>query len=257
MPFTISHVVAVLPLTTGRAGRVLVPGALVIGSMVPDLPYFIPAHVGAEWSHSALGPVTVDLGWGVALYALWHFVLVRPLRDLGPGWLRARLPHQRQQTPKGWLSVAGSVVVGGTTHVLWDTFTHPHRWGTRHVAWLSSDVGGLPWFKWFQYASGVVGLIVLASWVAAHLFRSAADQETTGLVRDRTRAACSAVTAVVATGSVAVTWLLGGLRTGSWFDEVLAVRVATRTISLTATAVLVLCLLWQLWRRVARSPGDA
>lgn len=67
MPFTISHVVAVLPLTTGRAGRVLVPGALVIGSLVPDLPYFVPPHLGTAWSHSALGPVTVDFGWGVAL----------------------------------------------------------------------------------------------------------------------------------------------------------------------------------------------
>lgn len=149
------------------------------------------------------------------------------------------------------------MVVGATTHVLWDTFTHPHRWGTRHVIWLGSDLDGLPWFKWFQYGSGVVGLLVLAGWVATLLYRTAPDREPTGLVLDRTRAACWAVTATVAAASVAATWLLGGLRTGSWFNEGLAVRIATRTISLTLAAVVVLCLLWQLGRRFPRSTGEA
>ena len=79
-------------------------------------------------------------------------------------------------------------------------------------------------------------MVVLAIWVATLLYRSAPDHEPTGLVLDRTRAACWVVPATAAAGSVAVTWLLGGLRTGSWFDEVLAVRIATRTISLTLAA---------------------
>ncbi|MDQ7908342.1 DUF4184 family protein [Phytohabitans sp. ZYX-F-186] len=41
MPFTGSHPAAVLPLV--RWG--LPPAALVIGSMVPDLPYYLPTPV--------------------------------------------------------------------------------------------------------------------------------------------------------------------------------------------------------------------
>ncbi|MEE2045837.1 DUF4184 family protein, partial [Nocardiopsis tropica] len=38
MPFTLSHVAAVLPLARTR----LPPAALVVGSVVPDLPYYLP-----------------------------------------------------------------------------------------------------------------------------------------------------------------------------------------------------------------------
>ncbi len=55
MPFTVSHVAAVLPLAVGRSGRTLVPTALVIGSIVPDLPYFVPPYRGSDWTHPRTG----------------------------------------------------------------------------------------------------------------------------------------------------------------------------------------------------------
>ena len=84
MPFTISHAAAVLPLATGRPGRVLVPAALVIGSMVPDLPYFIPPYRGGSWSHAASGPVTIDLVLGLVVLVVWQLLLYRPLVDFAP-----------------------------------------------------------------------------------------------------------------------------------------------------------------------------
>ena len=50
MPFTGSHPAAVLPLM--RWG--LMPSALVIGSMVPDLPYFLPVPDLGN-THSLIG----------------------------------------------------------------------------------------------------------------------------------------------------------------------------------------------------------
>lgn len=55
MPFTISHAVAVLPLTSARWRRWLVPSALVIGAMIPDWPYFFPSFADAGSTHAATG----------------------------------------------------------------------------------------------------------------------------------------------------------------------------------------------------------
>jgi hypothetical protein len=249
MPFTVSHVVAVLPLTSGRVGRLFVPAALVIGSMVPDLPYFVPPHRGSGWSHSALGPVTTDLALGLALFALWRLVLVHPLTDLTPPWLRARLPVPAPLGRESWWSVAVSVVVGATTHVVWDTFTHRDRWGTRNVGWLTQDAGVLPVFKWLQYGSGVGGLLILLVWVLHRLRATPPSLRPEPLVGGRARTLAWVVLAVLLTVSVAATWLAGHRRTGVWLDEAVLVRVVTRTITLGLAAGLVLCLAWQ-WFRI-------
>lgn len=245
MPFTISHIAAVLPLTAGRAGRVFVPGALAIGAMVPDLPYFVPPHVGAAWSHSAVGPFTIDLVLGVAVFALWHAVLRQPLTDLGPRWLRSRLPDRPGMPARRWLSVAVSVVIGAVTHVVWDAFTHTGRWGPRHVGWLNIEVTGLPWLKWFQYGSGVIGLLVLLIWVAHHLYRTVPDAGVPDRAGDLARIACwlfSGAVCVLAAGS---TWLSGAVRARVWLDEDIAVQTATRTVSLTGFTLLLWCVIWQ------------
>jgi hypothetical protein len=61
MPFTTSHVAAILPFA-----RALVPAALVVGSMAPDLFYSVPTDVSRELSHSLPGFITVDLALGLA-----------------------------------------------------------------------------------------------------------------------------------------------------------------------------------------------
>lgn len=164
MPFTVSHAVAVLPLATGRPGRELWPAALVIGSMVPDLPYFVPPHRGSNWSHAASGPVTIDLALGLLVFALWVLVLRRPLVDLAPRWLADRLPPPRSPSAVGWVQAGVSVVIGALTHVVWDSFTHPRRWGTDHLATLNRGLGPLPAYEWLQYGSGVLGLLALTVW---------------------------------------------------------------------------------------------
>jgi Domain of unknown function (DUF4184) len=88
MPFTISHAVAVLPL--GRL-RWLVPGALVVGAWIPDLPYFVPV-VSSRWTHAASGPFTIDLVLGLVVFAMWRLLLQPGLSALAPRWAGQRLP---------------------------------------------------------------------------------------------------------------------------------------------------------------------
>lgn len=170
MPFTPSHIAAVLPLR-GRAGRGLPIAALAAGSMSPDLPYFQPF---GDWrllsppTHSVAGILTWDLLFGIGLWALWR-AGARPVHDLVPDLIRDRWrPPGRPTTGRGWGLAAVAVLIGAATHVLWDEFTHAGRFGTTHLAAIAAlyptPLGELPGYRILQYASGAVGLLIVG-WV--------------------------------------------------------------------------------------------
>lgn len=161
MPFTPSHVAAVLPVLGLRSERV-VPVAWVVGSMAPDYPWFLTAGRGATMTHSAVGVLTVDLVVGVLGVLLWRFVLLAPLRDLLPPTLGLRLPARTGLTRPEWPWVVVGVVGGAVTHVVWDSFTHAGRWGVRWIGFLHSQAGPLPGYKWAQYGSGLLGGLLVA-----------------------------------------------------------------------------------------------
>ncbi|WP_284302820.1 DUF4184 family protein [Mobilicoccus caccae] len=169
MPVTFAHPVAVLALR-----RTPLPmSALVIGSMVPDLPLFLPwAPLDYATTHTPLGLVTVDVVIGVLVWAVWHAVIRAPVLDAAPSPLRRRIASA--PAPRGMraLLVPVAVAVGATTHVVWDEFTHIGRWGERHITWLAEVHAGLPGVKWAQYVSGVGGLLLLAVVVAILLYRT-------------------------------------------------------------------------------------
>lgn len=169
MPFTGSHPAAVVPLL--RTG--LVPSALVIGSMAPDLPYYVPVPVSWTSTHSALGVVGVDLVLGLLVFALWQLLLAPAAVGLAPAGLRDRLapdlpvPARRHlRSARAAALVLVSLAVGAATHVVWDSLTHADRWGTDHIAWLAASHGPLPGYRWMQYGGGIVGVLVLAIVVA-------------------------------------------------------------------------------------------
>ena len=86
MPFTFAHPAAAVPLRRwlGRAG---VLSALVIGSMAPDLTYFVPFGVDRASTHSLTGVLWFCLPLGVVTYYIFNF-LVRPVMYvlLPPTW---------------------------------------------------------------------------------------------------------------------------------------------------------------------------
>ncbi|MFJ6522143.1 DUF4184 family protein [Streptomyces filamentosus] len=185
MPFTLSHAAAVLPglRRDGTARGPLVASALVAGSFSPDLTYFAASVVpGAmefgDVTHSPAGLVTVDVLLTAALVGLWLTVR-EPLVGLLPGrWrgpvhvvLRGR--PWRERRPAGlavWFVV--SAVLGATTHLVWDTFTHIDRWGTRTIPFLAEVVGGFPVYQYAQYGGSALALVLLG-WFAVRALRSA------------------------------------------------------------------------------------
>lgn len=167
MPFTGAHPVAVLPFLRTR----LPASALVVGSVVPDLPSYVP--VDPLWkTHTWTAVVTVDLLTGLLVWALWHGLVSRPLVATAPRPLRARLVgvplglRARLTGARGLVPVAAAVVVGAATHVVLDAFTHPRRWGVDLLPVLYEPWAGVPAYSWLADVGGAVGLLVLAGWVA-------------------------------------------------------------------------------------------
>lgn len=246
MPFTVSHVAAVLPII-GRSER-LPPAALVIGSMTPDYPWFLTRGRTSQLSHSPLGVVTVDLAVGLLAFAVWRLWVQRPARDLVPRPLGERLPQPPGLALRDLPWAALAVVLGALTHLVWDSFTHAGRWGVEVVEWLRTEHLGLPGYKWAQYLSGLLGMVALVVWGWRRLAATAPDaDELRTTARDR-HATWWLVAAATIVGAV-----VGLLRAGPFPESVLFGIVTLGGAGL-AVGVVIACALW--WARAAR-PEEA
>ncbi|MFD6699792.1 MULTISPECIES: DUF4184 family protein [unclassified Microbacterium] len=169
MPFTPSHAIAALPFVRTP----LVPAAIAIGAMAPDLPLFTRGLV-VDYA------VTHDLRWlpvtvllSLVLLLVWRLVLRPACRLLAPRFLGARLPGEWDRGARAALGetfgsfarvtlLVLALALGVVTHILWDAFTHEGRAGVGLLPVLDEQWGPLLGYKWLQYGSGVGGVIVLA-----------------------------------------------------------------------------------------------
>jgi hypothetical protein len=150
VPYPFAHPAAVLPLVP-LMGRLAAPSALVIGSVVPDLWYFVPL-VSREASHSAAGLFWFCLPVGLAAYVLFHLLLKQPLIALLSPRLASFTCAGMPALP--WYAVVPSLLAGVLTHLAWDGLTH-------------SDG-----HAWLQHASTLAGSAILAAWIWRKLRRA-------------------------------------------------------------------------------------
>lgn len=184
MPFTPSH--AVVALAFPRTP--LVPAAVAIGAMTPDLPLFFGIGISYESTHTFPGLVVVGLPVALALLIVWRLSLRPAISELTPTWFRERMPRDwLEPAASSWWSlwggrstrtrakavtlVAVSLVIGILSHVVWDLFTHPGRLGSVLIPALAGDWGPLPGYQWAQHASSAIGLVILAIWAGRWLAR--------------------------------------------------------------------------------------
>ncbi|WP_405847277.1 DUF4184 family protein [Streptomyces niveus] len=174
MPFTLSHAAAVLPgiRRNGTSRGPLLASALIAGSMAPDMTYFAATAVPAamefgEVTHGIVGLFTADVVIAAALVGLW-LMLREPLVALLPGAWQGRIhafvrgPDRRAERRAALAArFCLSAVLGASTHVVWDAFTHFDRWGTRMVPALGEIVAGFPLYTYTQYGSSALALVAL------------------------------------------------------------------------------------------------
>jgi hypothetical protein len=228
VPYPFAHPVAVLPLVRPM-GRFAVPSALVIGSVVPDLWYFVPFVSRAD-SHSAAALFWFCLPVGFAAYAMFHLLLKHPLIALLPHAVSRRLGSFTSPGLPAvpWHAVIFSLLVGALTHIVWDGLTH-------------SNDHAIHGHNWLQHANTALGTAILAWWVWHKLRRapvSAPPAELSALARACTMLGLVAAMAISAWSSAE--W--------SAFD-LAALRSFVRSAGMAAIqglclAVFAYCLLW-------------
>jgi hypothetical protein len=252
MPFTPSHVAAILPF----ARTPLLPAGLAIGSMAPDLPYFVPIGFSRELTHSVLGAVVADVPMGIVCYLIWVLVLRAPLLDFSPRWLHDRFRVRRSGRPL-WataLLLLAALAVGVATHLAWDSFTHPDGWVVLHVAALRAYLGPLPASRWLQYASSVFGLVALAIWVIGWARSTRAESRDYLRIGRIGRLVLWLATAGTLVVVAATVWVRGQFRGFEAFDRVLLYDTAVYSIGAAGLLGLIACLAWYLLPR--RAPGQ-
>ncbi|HEY2418253.1 MAG TPA: DUF4184 family protein [Steroidobacteraceae bacterium] len=169
MPFTVSHIAAVLP-GHRMLSRARVFSAAVIGSMVPDFGLLLPVFAPRFETHSLLGLFTFCLPVGLIAYWL-TLVLIKPaMLEIVPDGAYARVREMDAAapgtSPGSWFYAAMAILLGAITHLVWDAFTHEHSGGVRMFPVLKDygpEVVGhtLRLYAWLQYGSSIIGLIIV------------------------------------------------------------------------------------------------
>lgn len=170
MPFTFSHPAIILPLTF-LPGRWFSLTGLVIGSLTPDFEYFLRMRIESNYSHTLGGLFWFDLPLGILLAFIFHNIIRDSLFDNSPKALKARFSKFRhfdwnRYFKKNWFVVIISVLIGASSHILWDSFTHDHGYFVEKIPALTNKVDvlgiNLPILKILQHSSTIIGLFIIA-----------------------------------------------------------------------------------------------
>jgi len=267
VPFTASHAVVALPFVRTP----LVPAAIAIGAMTPDLPLFLRGW-GIDYgrTHSfAWLPVTMVVA--VLLLLVWRCLLRPAVGELAPHAVATRLPSSwgsgiapalRETFGVGrgvlrtTLLLLASVALGVASHIAWDVFTHEGRWGTQVLPMLDEPWGPLTGFKWLQHGSSALGLAVIALWAVIWLRRSAPGRPVTRVLPSAVRWAWWLSLPLVLVSAWGVGLAVHGPLTPSWTVAHLAYRVLPPACAVWGVLTLVLCVILRVMQgRRARSTG--
>ena len=190
---------------------------------------------------------------GLILYYLFHGVLKHPLGALLPDAITARLRPAMQRGIDFSVSrvvlVMAMVVIGASTHVLWDSFTHTNRWGVHAIPILSEvaidwEKRPIRWYALLQHGSSIVllppMLIGFVLWVRG--------MPVTKEEKPRYRVSPAVVLIVLLT-------MIAGML-GYWrivmlqYAEVLWIDALRISVKRSGTCVLVIGLAYCLWMQL-------
>lgn len=230
MPFTLTHTLAVLPLTHRQSPLPIT--ALLIGAMVPDWSLFVPFGPHYITTHTVTGLLTACLPLGFVLFIVFNALYRRALIELMPVSIQARMDRykywQSHFSATQLVYAAAAVLIGAASHLLWDAFTHSGRWGVELIPVLNqtlfvvagTDVQG---YKFFQHGSSVVGLPLLAYMAWQWLQRQPlVDPRPTLLSRNARVTLCTLLLLLPALAAASKIWpMLDNPLTTHWLHRAL------------------------------------
>lgn len=194
MAFTLAHMAAALPFYGTR--RRLCFDALLIGTMMPDLPYYVgSSSLVADHAHQWSGIMTYNLPVGLLVFAAWYWGVKPALVALMAPFAKTAVIYQPRDgykegdKPKPLsalaLPVIFGLILGAITHIIWDGITHTDGFIAQQLGWLQMPIYTYPFkgtsmARVLQYVSSMAGLLALLGfggfmikrWYDAHRNRS-------------------------------------------------------------------------------------
>ncbi|MEO8414464.1 MAG: DUF4184 family protein [Ginsengibacter sp.] len=169
MPFTFSHPAIVLPATYLPKKWSSLSG-LIMGSMTPDFEYFIRMRGFSRYSHTWTGLFWFDIPLALALLFIFHNVVRNTLIEHLPFSLNVRLSvfekfNWNTYFQENIIVVFISLIIGITSHFVWDGFTHTNGYFVEAIPLLHGHVDilnyniGVP--NILQYGCSVIGGLVM------------------------------------------------------------------------------------------------
>lgn len=178
MPFTISHAMFAVPLKYIKPKYFSTTG-LILGSMSPDLEYFVMLEPYRSIGHSLSGLFLQAIPLSLIIAYLVHYVIKVPLSlhitsryDLNTRFYHF-LQLENLRSSRSWIVLIMSIVIGFVTHIFIDEFTHAHGHFVNIMPVLNEQlIMNMPTYKLLQYGSSMLGMILLIFLLAYYLYRS-------------------------------------------------------------------------------------
>jgi len=152
-----------------------------MGTVAPDLEYFVRFAPGGGWGHTIPGALGLSLPLAIAALWLFHCYVKLPVTLLLPEGVQRRLEPWLHPFafggPRRFALIVVSIVVGIATHLAWDMVTHDDSWLFWHWEFLRRSEK-FPVIGWeqncgiLQYISSLAGFVLLVIWLA-HWYRAA------------------------------------------------------------------------------------
>jgi len=166
MPFTFSHPLYAVPLHKVAPKWLSVTG-LVLGSMAPDMEYFIAMEPYRTIGHSLKGFALLGMPLSIALAFVFHLVvkpvlpLFMPSRGGIDHFVQSLLKDWKLHSIRSWSVFILSLFIGYLTHIFMDGWTHTSGFVSEFPL-LRTYVAGKGIYSWLQYGFSVLGLLVPA-----------------------------------------------------------------------------------------------
>lgn len=175
MPFTFAHPAIILPFVYASRKWISMT-ALIIGSVMPDAESYLRMYSEKDITHSWPGFFLFGLPFGILLTFVFHNIVRNPLINNLPDFLYQRFSrftnfNWNRRFLKNWLVVILSLVIGGVSHYVWDSFSNFDGWFVTAFPNLKGNVsmfgGKLEIAYLIQYITTLLGMIIILVFIAA------------------------------------------------------------------------------------------
>ncbi|MBJ6364072.1 DUF4184 family protein [Paenibacillus sp. GCM10012307] len=166
MPYTLAHPLYAVPLKH-LAPRYLCTTGLLLGSMAPDLEYFVAFESNKTIGHSVAGFFLLGLPLCTAFAIAFHRLMKPSLVQLLPSafgldkFAREHAAPWGLRTGRDWLLFIFSLFIGFWTHIFMDALSHRNSFIVTRIPFLQKYIHGEFVYHWLQYALSILGLGVI------------------------------------------------------------------------------------------------